>query len=58
VSLARMVPAAGRAGRARAWPAPAVLALSVGLWAASLVLGLGHGPVEPTTASLWLRRER
>ena len=45
MSLARTLPAAGRAGTARSWPAWTVLALSVGLWAASVGLGRAHGPL-------------
>jgi hypothetical protein len=43
MSLARKVPATGRAGTARSWPAWTVLALSIGLWAATLGLGRAHG---------------
>ena len=43
MSLARMGPATGRAGTARSWPAWTVLALSIGLWAASVGLGRAHG---------------
>jgi hypothetical protein len=39
------IPAAGRAGTARPWPAWAVLGVSAGLWAAALGLGLAHGPL-------------
>ena len=42
---ARMTPAAGGAGTGRSWPALAVLALSVLLWAAGVSLGLAHGPL-------------
>ena len=45
MSLARMGPATGRAGTARSWPAWTVLALSIGLWAASVDLGRAHGPL-------------
>jgi hypothetical protein len=45
MSLARMGPATGRAGTARSWPAWTVLALSIGLWAASVDLGRTHGPL-------------
>ena len=45
MSLARMGPATGRAGTARSWPAWTVLALSIGLWAASVSLGRAHGPL-------------
>ena len=45
MSLARMRPATGRAGTARSWPAWTVLALSIGLWAASVGLGRAHGPL-------------
>ena len=45
MSLARRTPATGRAGTARSWPAWTVLAVSIGLWAASLALGLAHGPL-------------
>jgi hypothetical protein len=40
-----MGPATGRAGTARSWPAWTVLALSIGLWAASVDLGRAHGPL-------------
>ena len=43
MSLARKVPATGRAGTGRSWPAWTVLALSIGLWAATLGLGRAHG---------------
>ena len=45
MSLARMGPATGRAGTAHSWPAWTVLALSIGLWAASVGLGRAHGPL-------------
>jgi hypothetical protein len=45
MSLARMRPATGRTGTARSWPAWTVLALSIGLWAASVGLGRAHGPL-------------
>ncbi|HKQ00178.1 MAG TPA: hypothetical protein VJ735_07580, partial [Actinomycetes bacterium] len=45
MSLARMRPATGRAGTVRSWPAWTVLALSIGLWAASVGLGRAHGPL-------------
>jgi hypothetical protein len=45
MSLARRVPATGRAGTGRSWPAWTVLALSIGLWAATLGLGCAHGPL-------------
>jgi hypothetical protein len=45
MSLARRVPATGRAGTGRSWPAWTVLALSIGLWAATLGLGRAHGPL-------------
>jgi hypothetical protein len=43
MALARMRPATGQAGTARSWPAWTVLALSIGLWAASVALGRAHG---------------
>src|SRR5215204_5436337 len=45
MALARMRPATGRAGTARSWPAWTVLALSIGLWTASVALGRAHGPL-------------
>jgi hypothetical protein len=45
MSLARKRPATGRTGTARSWPAWTVLALSIGLWAASVALGRAHGPL-------------
>ena len=45
MSLVRMGPATGRAGTVRSWPAWTVLALSIGLWAASVGLGRAHGPL-------------
>ena len=45
MSQARMLPAKGRAGTRRSWAAWAVLALSIGLWAATLLLGRAHGPL-------------
>ncbi|HSO56329.1 MAG TPA: hypothetical protein VL330_27110 [Actinomycetes bacterium] len=45
MSLTRKDPATGRAGTAPSWPAWTVLALSIGLWAATLGLGRAHGPL-------------
>ena len=45
MSIARMTPATGRAGTGRSWPAWAVLALSIGLWATAVALGRAHGPL-------------
>jgi hypothetical protein len=45
MSLTRMVPATDRPGTGRSWPAWAVLALSIGLWAMSVSLGRAHGPL-------------
>src|SRR5215218_401312 len=45
MALARMRPATGRAGTARSWPSWTVLALLIGLWAASVALGRAHGPL-------------
>jgi hypothetical protein len=44
MSLARMMPFTGGAGSGRSWPAWAVLAVSIGLWATAVSLGRAHGP--------------
>jgi uncharacterized membrane protein len=45
MSLAPMMPCTGQAGPGRSWPARAVLALSIGLWATAVSLGRAHGPL-------------